>query len=297
MQIRLPPLALLPLLLILGLGTAHAATENYVIAPGVVAELDDPAERGPYSVKSYTDSLNSTGYHSAIIYYPVGSGPFPATTLTAGFTNEKEDIVWLAQQLASHGIATLVFTPTTTYIADARIWAKGHVAGIATLKRENLRFDSPLQGQLDTDRLGLMGYSLGGAGSVIAANELEGEIKAVVPMNPYLPLTPTTEVPYLFIAGNRDTVAKPARVAQTFAAMSGSAPRAFANINGLDHYGTLTRGNKHKEIGRMATAWMQVYLLNDSRYMTFLNGPELDNLLDEGLVFAKSSDFVFVEGL
>ena len=80
-------------------------------------------------------------------------------------------------------------------------------------------------------------------------------------------------------------------------AMSSTKPRAFANINGLYHSGTLSRGNKHKEIGRMATAWMRTYLANDIRYMTFINGPEMELLLEGDSVFAAPSDFIFFEGL
>ena len=273
-----------------------AAPESFGLSPEVFATFDDPSVHGPYAVSSYLSGLDAPGYNSAIVYRPLGDGPFPATTLTPGYTNKKEDFSWLAEHLASHGIIVLVFTPTVSYLTDARIWAKGHVTGISTLKRENSRIDSPLFAQVDTEKLGLIGYSFGGAGAILAANELKGEIKSVVTMSAFMPVTPTSAAPQLFIVGNRDNLAQPARVAQTFRAITSPSPRAFANINGLGHFEVLNRGKKRAEISRMAIAWVKSYLALDTRYMTFINGPELDALIEEGTVFAKPSDYIFVSG-
>jgi predicted dienelactone hydrolase len=274
---------------------AYAESKSIALSPEVFALIEDPSETGSYAVSSYTSNLSAASYKSAIVYQPQGAGPFPATTLTPGFTNSKEDIAWLGQQLASHGIITIVFTPSNPYSLDTKIWAAGHVAAIETLKKENKRSNSPLAGRVDVSSLGIMGYSFGGAGAVIAANQLKDEIKAVVTLNAYRPIAPSTNVPYLFIAGNKDNVAIASTVSRVFSSMSNAAPRAFANINGLDHYGTLSkRPSKHREISRIAIAWSKVFLAEDLSYMTFIDGPESDQLVQAGSVFARPGDYVFV---
>ncbi|RYZ51694.1 MAG: hypothetical protein EOP07_20895 [Proteobacteria bacterium] len=272
-----------------------AESKSVALSHEVFALIEDPSETGSLKVSSYTGNLTAASYKSAIVYQPEGDGPFPATTLTPGFTNNKEDIAWLGQQLASHGIITIVFTPSNPYSLDTKIWAAGHVAAIETLKKENLRSGSPLQGKVDNQKLGIMGYSFGGAGAVIAANQLKDEIKAVVTLNAYRPIAPSTNVPYLFIAGNKDNVAIASTVNRVFSSMTNSAPRAFANINGLDHYGTLVkRASKHKEISRMAIAWAKIFLGEDLSYMTYVDGPEIDQIVQAGSVFAKPSDYIFI---
>ncbi|MBC7533501.1 MAG: hypothetical protein H7318_18170 [Oligoflexus sp.] len=151
-------------------------------------------------------------------------------------------------------------------------------------------------GRVDTENLGLSGYSFGAAGAVLAANQLKTEIKGVVAINAYRPALPLSEAPYLFVVGKLDTVAIASTVNRVFAAMDTHAPRAFAYVSALDHCRVLARGNKHQEIARMATAWLKNYIAQDSRYMTFINETELDLLVNEGQVFADASDYVFVSG-
>ena len=44
---------------------------------------------------------------------------------------------WLGAHLASHGIITIIFTPTNRYSFDPRIWASGHKGALTQLEIEN----------------------------------------------------------------------------------------------------------------------------------------------------------------
>ena len=50
---------------------------------------------GDYEICSYENNLENSRYASARMTYPcdLSAGPFPATTLTGGFTNSKEQMV------------------------------------------------------------------------------------------------------------------------------------------------------------------------------------------------------------
>lgn len=116
----------------------------------------DPGKPGPYKFQSYSDAnLADTGYQSAMIYYPLDApGARPATTLSGGFTNTKEQMTWLGEHLASHGFVVIIFTPTNNRVLDPNVWATGHKASLNKLKAENQRSGSPIAQKVRTDRLG-----------------------------------------------------------------------------------------------------------------------------------------------
>ena len=76
----------------------------------------DLTNPGSYEICSYDAELDNEGYASARMSYPcdLSGGPLPATTLTGGFTNTKEQMYWLADHLTSHGYVVLTMTPNNT---------------------------------------------------------------------------------------------------------------------------------------------------------------------------------------
>ncbi|MDQ3231941.1 MAG: hypothetical protein M3Q07_08990, partial [Pseudobdellovibrionaceae bacterium] len=214
--------------------------------------LLDPGKTGPYSVRTYTPRAAGSGYKSAIVYYPsVEAGNLlPAMTLTGGFTNTKEQMSWLAKHLASHGIVTIAFTPTSNMVGNAQVWANGHKASLATLVKEESNPSSPLYGRINTKRMGVSGYSYGGAGAILAANQSPDLVAAAIPLSAYQPVRPTSSIPYLFITGTADTVASPTAILNVFNRTSTGQPKAFARFRGVTHFDLLNGGRSHESIGR-----------------------------------------------
>jgi len=259
--------------------------------------LYDPGVIGPFKVASFTPTTRVNGYRSAIVYYPSNSlDPLlPATTLTGGFTNTKEDMTWLGQHLASHGFVTIIFTPTNPNALNAQVWANGHKASLEALKLENLKLNGPLEGRIDIDRLGVMGYSFGGAGAILAANQLGKAVRSAVPLCAYNPVTPTNPIPFMFLTGTNDTVAQPGRILSVFNRFNSSSPKAFVKLNRLGH-GDITNGGKnHESIARFVTAWNQVFLAEKPAYDTWLTGEEAQKQIDNRSIFAKASDYIYID--
>ncbi len=257
--------------------------------------VQDPGITGPYQVKTFTPSTSSKGYQSAVVYYPSDSmaTSFPATTLSGGFTNTKEQMSWLGMHLASFGIVTIVFTPTNPYALDGQVWANGHKASLTTLSAENLISSSPLYQRIDESRFGIMGFSYGGAGVVLAANQLGNKIRSAVPLCAYNPTTPTAQVATMFITGTDDTVASPSRVQTAFNRLSSSMPKAFVKFNKLVHGDIPNNGKLHDSIARFATAWQLVFLAGVSSYDTYLLGEEVQKQQSNPAVFAKATDYIY----
>ncbi|HET9240950.1 MAG TPA: hypothetical protein VFO10_27035 [Oligoflexus sp.] len=266
-------------------------------ASALAATLPDPGRRGRFSVSSYTANLANRAYQSAVIYYPRDSSQqkFPATTLSGGYTNTKEYMGWLGSHLASHGIITIIFTPTNRYSFDPRIWASGHKGALAQLEMENQKTTSPIAGRVDTTSLGIMGFSMGGSGTALAVNELGTRVKAAVGLCAYNPAVLTQAVPVLHISGSSDTVAPPQLIQRSVSTSRVKVPKAFAKFSGMAHQDVVFGGSHHEEIARYATSWYKVFLANDAAYKTYLNGDELKKQLDGGRVFAQPQDYFYQE--
>lgn len=239
----------------------------------------------------------NAAYQSAIIFYPDDKSTrrFPATTLSGGYTNTKEYMVWLGKHLASHGIITIVFTPTNTMSVDPGIWSRGHLGSLDQLELENKRSGSPIAKRVNTERLGVMGFSMGGAGTVLAVNKAGARVKAAVPLCPYQPAVLTAPVPMLSITGTRDTVASPIFIERAYTASKTGQPKAFAKFNGMAHQDVVFGGSHHEEIARYATAWYRVFLADEVAYKTYLSGEELAKHRDGTAVFAQPEDYMYQE--
>ena len=101
-------------------------------------------QKGPYAFDSYTDGVEDPAYGSAIMYYPTdATPPFAAAVFSPGFTATKEQYMsFLGELLASHGIAMLLTTPTTTGDLPTQR-AADLEAAVAVIARENTRDGSP----------------------------------------------------------------------------------------------------------------------------------------------------------
>jgi hypothetical protein len=256
----------------------------------------DTGEAGPYKTATYSEGLTDQAYQSAIVHYPVNA-PTPkvaATSLSGGYQMKKEQMLWLAERLASHGFIVMTFTPTEIGTLNPGIWATGHKGVIAKLKTENEREGSPIKGKVNVERLGISGFSMGGAGTIVAINELGTSVKAAVPICAYRPKVVSVSVPTMFITGTRDVLADPRPIIASYESMSSGAPKSLVNINGMRHSDVYDPPNQQRNIARYLIAWYQMHLVGNESYLTYLEGDELKEDRD-AKVFASESDFRFAK--
>jgi dienelactone hydrolase len=237
--------------------------------------VSDPGATGPYTVASHSEGLADAGYASAVLYVPNNAGAerLPATSLVGGYSNTKEDVVWMAEQLASHGYIVLAFTPTNNFSGDAGIWAQGHTAALRKLTAEDARQGSPIFGRVDRERLGLVGFSMGGAGTIIAANAMP-EVRAAIALCAYRPQTPSGSAALMMITGTADTVADPGAIEAAYSSMTSEASHAFLSFKDFGHGDVLRSTRFRPQLAKYMTAFYQLELAGIAGYERFLAGSE-----------------------
>ncbi|PTU75194.1 alpha/beta hydrolase family protein, partial [Pseudomonas mangrovi] len=210
--------------------------------------------------------------------YPCNlSGTAPATTLTGGYTNTKEDMYWLADHLSSHGYIVITMTPNNN-LGLPPGWATAHKGGIDKLKSENSRFGSAIRNKVDTTKLGIMGFSMGGGGTLLAAGDLGTQIKTAVPLAPWLgvsiPSYRNIKAKTLIISGASDTVAFPGTIAGYYNNLP-AITKGLAEVRGashLDWFGLTASSTQQTRFKTLTTAWLKTYLTGDTSYQTYFNG-------------------------
>ena len=255
--------------------------------------LADPGAMGPYSVGSLTRDLDASDYVEAKLYFPTNCPlkQLPATTLSGGFNDSYRSMEWLAEHLASHCFVVLAFTPTNRYAGSPDVWARGHMAALATIAQVEARADSPIHGRLEPGALGISGFSMGGGGTLKAVNQAGTKVRAAVAICAYDPDPVAVAVPTLFLTGTADIVASPGAIETAYRESATGAPKGFAKFAGMGHRDVAGNSSPHRNIARYLTAWYQVFLAGRPEYRTFLDGAELVKDRQSGSVFNQPGDY------
>ncbi|MBM7438393.1 serine aminopeptidase domain-containing protein [Streptomyces sp. HB132] len=259
---------------------AAAATAGLVTAlvPGAQA-ADNPYERGPapsnssieasrgsYATSQTTvSSLSVSGFGGGTIYYPTSTsdGTFGAVVIAPGFTAYQSSIAWLGPRLASQGF--VVFTIDTNTTADQPA-SRGDQL-LAAL--DYLTQRSSARTRVDASRLGVMGHSMGGGGTLEAAKD-RPSLKAAIPLTGWNTdkTWPEVQTPTLIVGADGDTVASVASHSKPFYnSLPSSLDKAYLELRGATHF---TPNTSNTTIAKYSISWLKRFIDNDTRYEQFL---------------------------
>ncbi|KOG73349.1 MULTISPECIES: dienelactone hydrolase family protein [Streptomyces] len=249
----------------LGGPAAHGADNPFERGPAPT-ESSIEALRGPYAVSETTVSrLAVSGFGGGTIYYPTSTadGTFGAVAVSPGYTGTQSSIAWLGPRLASQGF--VVFTIDTLTTLDQPD-SRGNQL-LAAL--DYLTKSSSVRGRIDSTRLGVMGHSMGGGGSLEAA-KTRPSLQAAIPLTPWnLDKTwPEIKTPTLIFGADGDTIAPVATHAEPFYnTLPSSLDRAYLELNGATHF---TPNTSNTTIAKYSVSWLKRFIDNDTRYEQFL---------------------------
>lgn len=242
------------------------------------------SDLGPFDVGSYRPP-STPGFGAGTIWYPANTteGPFAAIAVCPGYLGGEDTIDWVGPRLASNGFVVITISTNSAFdFPSSR--ADQLVAALATVVSESLD-NSPIAGLVDPNRTGVMGHSMGGGGSLIAARDNPG-IDAVIPLAPWNNSTTNfsgVQAAGLIVACESDSVAPVGSHALPFY-NSLNPEKAFMEFNNEDHFCVVT-GNGHEALmGKYIVSWMKAFLDADTRYDPFLCGaPHAQDLVGSEL--------------
>lgn len=247
-----------------------------LVAP---AEAESPYERGPdptassvldngtFALSSTSVSSLVTGFGGGTIYYPMSTtqGTFGGVILAPGFTASSTSYASVARRVASHGFVVFAIDTNSRYDQPA---SRGSqiLAAVRYLKSSA---SSSVATRLDESRIAVSGHSMGGGGTLEAANQ-DSSIKAAVALQPWHTdkTWPGIQVPTMIIGAELDTIAPVSSHSIPFyTSATGAREKAYGEINNGDH---LIANTDDDWQGRLFVTWLKRYVDDDTRYSQFL---------------------------
>ncbi|WP_026923692.1 poly(ethylene terephthalate) hydrolase family protein [Glycomyces arizonensis] len=244
--------------------TAAAAQNPYERGPAP-SESSIEASRGHYDVSSTIVSSLVSGFGGGTVYYPTtrSDGTFGAVAISPGYTAAQSSIQWLGPRIASQGFVVITIDTNTRWDQPSQRASQLEAA------LDYLVEDSDVADRIDPGRLAVMGHSMGGGGSIEAADE-RPELQASIPMTPWhLDKTwPGVTVPTLVFGAENDSIAPVYSHAEPFYnSIPDSTDKMYIELDGATHFAPNT---SNTTIAKYSISWLKRFVDNDTRYDQFL---------------------------
>lgn len=146
---------------------------------------------------------------------------------------------------------------------------------IITITEENTRTGSPLNGDVDTDRIAVGGWSMGGGGAQLAA-AADPTLRSVVALCPWLDGQTTIAdldhaVPVLIFSAENDAIAPPPANADIrYDYTPQTTDKLLFEISNAGHTVANSPTGGQGQVGQIALSWLQQFLIGDSCYCPLL---------------------------
>ena len=226
------------------------------------------ASRGTFATATASVSSLVSGFGGGTIHYPTDTsqGTFGAIAFAPGYTASSASYAWVGPRIASQGfVVFLIDTDSRFDFPSSR----------ATQLQNALNYlvnSSVVASRIDRNRLAVGGHSMGGGGSLIAADR-NAALQAAVPLQPWNTSTNFSgvNVPTMIVGAENDTIAPVASHSEPFYnSIPAASEKAYAELNGASH-GVGTTANVVQ--AKSMIVWLKRYVDNDTRYEQFICPP------------------------
>lgn len=241
------------------------------------------SDNGPYSYSTY----QLPGWrHGATVYYPTDAdAPFSGIVFCPPYMGTQIMYRDWGPFFASHGIVLVTMDTSSTLITvDQR--AREQRTVLDLLKAENTRANSPLYQQLDTDRVGAMGWSMGGGATWINSAEYPGLKTAMSLAGHNLTAINInskgfgTQCPTIIFCGALDTTYLGGMLQSetVYYNIPSGVPKVYYEVGTAGHFvwGGPTDANDH--VAELALAFQKTFLDGDGRWEQYIEEPLFDLL-------------------
>jgi dienelactone hydrolase len=238
------------------------------------------AAAGPYALDTYQISraaAGSYGYGGATVYFPkallAGGQRFGVVTFTPGFTGTQSVYAPLAAKIASHGFVVVNIDTVTTFDQPPQRATQmmGAMRQIVAMAKAG---SAPFAKVADVERRAVVGHSMGGGGTLIAATAHDG-LKAAVAFTPWSMTKNFSgdQVPTMIVACEKDSIAVNTQHSDVFyASLNARLPRAEVEVKDAGHMCATAGGSAAAQatVVKSAVAWLKLHLDEDQRYLPLL---------------------------
>lgn len=230
---------------------------------------------GPFTTAKFNVSSLVNGFGGGTVYYPTNTtGKMGAIAVIPGYLSYENSIEWWGPRLASHGFVVITMNTKTIYDQpDSRATQLSKALDYVISKSNSS--SSPIYGKVDSTRLGAIGWSMGGGGSLKLATQRS--LNAIIPQAPYYSgfnSFNTIKTPTMILACGVDAVAPVGIHASPFYnRIPNTTPKAFLEVYGGSHFCANSGYPNEDMLGMYGISWMKRFIDFDSRYSQFLCGP------------------------
>ena len=242
----------------------------------------------PFQISSIIESdglRNGDDYKDATLYFPINNTEnLKSIILVPGYQATQSSVALWAEYLAERGMVSMTIGTNTLNDLPA-VRADALIDAMETIRQENERVSSPLYHKIDTNRIAVGGWSMGGGGAQLAA-KIDSRIKAVLSITPWLWPNTLSELdlnhntPVLIISGEVDPIAPNNQHSNVhYNYTPNSTPKLLFEVSEADHNIPLDPSIGNGDLGNVAYAWLQLFLYGDMCYCELLE----TDLLDQNL--------------
>ncbi|MGK3203183.1 dienelactone hydrolase family protein [Amycolatopsis sp. MEPSY49] len=180
-----------------------------------------------------------------------------------GFLETEAAIAWYGPRLASQGFVVIT-------ISTNSVWDTPDVRSEELLAALRYVTDSSqAKGRVDQNRLAVMGHSMGGGGTLIAAQKAP-TLKAAIPLTGWNPNTTFSDVkvPTFVVSAQNDFIAPDGTYSRPFyQSLSPSLDKAYLLLAGAGH---MAPTKPNTTIAEYSISWLKRFVDEDTRYEQFL---------------------------
>ena len=218
-----------------------------------------------YEVRTYEPDVSAEAFAGAMVFYPLTLSfdpPNGAVAFVPGFRAPASAYEWWGPALASLGYSVFILeTNAPTDALAAR--ADALIAAVDFIKSENQNPDAPVANKIDPEKIAIMGHSMGGGASLVAATQMGDDIKAVIPLALYC-CEPgqsfsgdysSLAVPAMIIASAEDEVAPPAEHAKLLYDSIGGSKTYVEFASG--NHSFVSNSGEQAALGRFVLAFLK----------------------------------------
>ncbi len=254
--------------------------------------------KGPYRTGSYLlPGSYVTIPATATVYYPTNAEPpFASIVFCPPYLTTQIGFAAWGPWFASHGIV-LVTMDTTTIMDQVTARDNEQWRVVQALEKENRRAGSRLNGKLDTSKMGIMGWSMGGGATWINASKHGNELKTALSLaghnmtawyntDVWTAVSPAEmneignasgrliKIPTLILNGATDTtiLGGMGQSNNVYNAISGT-PKILCVMALVGHFAWSSPNSGGNGVAALALAFEKTFLEGDTRWKPYIKKP------------------------